>query len=88
MAVQRRKSATIASHLDYGSRTWAQTKELDEVELLARGIDERGTGGGARRRRRSGDARWCELPWDFEMERKEETGWSVEWGGVRAVGQP
>ena len=86
MVVRRRKSATTTSHLDYGSRTRAQTKELDEAELLARRIDERGAGGGARRRRSSGGARWCELPWDFEMERKEEIGWSVEWGGVRAAG--
>ena len=88
MAERRRRPATTASHLDYGSRTRAQMMELDEAELLTRGIEERGTGGGARRRWSSDGARWCELPQDFEMERKEEIGWSVEWGGVRMVGQP
>jgi len=35
-----KKTVTTASHLAYGSHTRAQLKELDEAELLARGIGE------------------------------------------------
>ena len=53
-----KKTATTASHLVYGSHTRAQLKGLDEAELPAGGIGERGAGGGANRRWSDSSARW------------------------------
>ena len=85
---ERKEAAKLGSYLDDGSRERAQARQGPKAELLAARIEEKGVGGGVRRRRGSGGARWRELPRSSELERKEEeTGWRAGWSGVRAFGQ-
>ena len=87
-SLERKEAAKLGPYLDDGSRERAQARQGPKAELLAAGIEEKGVGGGVRRRRGSGSAQWRELPWSSELERKEEeTGWRAGWSGVRAFGQ-
>jgi len=85
---ERTGAAKLDPYLDDGSRERAQARQGPKAELLAAGIEEKGVGGGVRRRRGSGGAQRRELPRSSELERKEEeTGWRAGWSGVRAFGQ-
>jgi len=67
---KRKEAAKLGSYLDDGSRERAQARQGPKAELLAAGIEGKGVGGGVRRRRGSGGARWRELPRSSELEER------------------
>ena len=55
---KRKEEVKLSPYLDDGSRERAQARQGPKAELLAVGIEEKGVGGGVRRRWGSSGARW------------------------------